>query len=71
MKLQDLSSGEMELLTEALHRLRDVKVEAHASVVKAPGHERFTLADFGVPKIDTLLAKLDTALDADDFPIAA
>lgn len=71
MKLQDLSSSELEMLVEALHRLREVKVEAHAEVVKAPGHERFTLADFGVPKIDALLAKVDAVLDGDELPLAA
>ena len=71
MKLQDLSSSELELVVEAMHRLREVKVAAHAEVVKTPGYERFTLADFGVPKIDALLAKVDAALDADDLPLAA
>jgi len=61
MKLQEVDSNDLELLAEALHRLRDVKVEAHAEIVRAPGHERFTPADFGVPKIDALLAKIAAA----------
>jgi len=62
MELQELDTNDLALLTEALHRLRQVKVEAHAELVKVPGHESFTPADFGVPKIDALLAKADAVM---------
>lgn len=66
MKLNELNSSDLDLLAEGLQRLREGKVEAHSTVVKVPGHERFTLADFGVPKIDALLAKIDAAQEAVD-----
>ena len=66
MKLQGLDSNDLAILTEALHRLRQVKVEAHAELVKVPGHEGFTQTDFGVPKIDALLAKVDAAYEKDE-----
>jgi len=65
MDLQELDTHDLALLTEALHRLRQVKVEAHAELVKVPGHESFTLADFGVPEIDALLAKVESAYEQD------
>ena len=66
MKLKELDSNDLELLADGLLRLREVKVEAHSTVVKAPGHECFTLADFGVPKIDNFLAKIESALEESD-----
>jgi hypothetical protein len=64
MKLQELNDSELDLLVEGLQRLREVKVEAHATVVKkSPGHERFTRADFGVPQIDALMAKIESFQD--------
>jgi hypothetical protein len=64
MKPQELDSNDLELLMEGLQRLCEVKVEAHAVVVKAPGHEGFTLAHFGVRKIDALLAKIEAAYES-------
>jgi len=55
------NESEFNLLCEALHRLRETKVEAHAALIGLPGHERFTQRDFGIPDIDTLLEKLDAA----------
>lgn len=66
MKLQELDSNDLELLSDGLLRLRDLKVEAHSTVVKAPGHERIRLADFGVPKIDALLLKIEQAAELAD-----
>ena len=71
MKLQELDSNDLELMAEALHRLREVKVAAHTAVVASPGHAHFTLADFGVPKIDAVLAKIDAALELVDTEATA
>ena len=61
MNMKDLDSAEIELLAEGLHRLREIKVQAHTEIVAVPGHERFTPQDFGIPQIDALLEKLDVA----------
>lgn len=57
--VKELSEAEMGLITEGLVRLREIKVQAHAEIVNVPGHERFAPADFGIPMIDALLAKIE------------
>lgn len=69
MILQDLTEAEFSLLSEALHRLRAIKVDAHAEVSMVRGHGGLTLQDFGVPAIDALLEKLDIAV-ADQQPVS-
>jgi hypothetical protein len=64
MTFQNLTEAEIGLLAEGLHRLREIKGNAHAEIVKMPGHERFTPRDFGIPAIDALLEKLDVAMMA-------
>lgn len=61
MAFEGLDTGEVALLAEGLHRLREIKVQAHEEIVKVPGHDRFTPCDFGIPMIDSLLEKLDVA----------
>lgn len=55
-----LGAGNAELVYEALHRLREVKVEA-LRIVSAEGQgltgHRFAPRDFGIPQIDRLLAR--------------
>jgi hypothetical protein len=63
MTAQDFDSNELQLLAEGLHRLREVKMDAHEAIVKVPGHECFTPADFGVPTIDATLAKITAAYE--------
>lgn len=55
-----LGDNEAQLVYEALHRLREIKVEA-LSVVQAegirPNGSGFEPWDFGIPQIDRLLAR--------------
>jgi hypothetical protein len=62
MAFEGLDTGEVALLAEGLHRLREIKVQALEEIVKVLGHESsFTPRDFGIPMIDALLEKLDVA----------
>ena len=61
MAFERLDTGEVALLAEGLHRLREIKVQAHEEIVNVPRHERFTPRDFGIPMSDSLLEKLGVA----------
>jgi hypothetical protein len=60
MKFTD---GELELLIEALGRLRVDKVEALA--VSKENNMPFGERDFGIPLIDDLLARVETVYNAE------
>ena len=55
----ELSDDDMELLIEALGRLRVNKCDALATATAAA--LGFTARDFGIPKIDALTARIETA----------
>ena len=55
-ELQTITSSEENILTEALHRLRTVKMDALKAFKGTPYEQAFTLKDFGIPDIDRLLA---------------
>ena len=62
MVTMNLTDDELEFLIDALARLRDVKQEAiEASKALALP---FTAAEFGIPKIDALSARLSVAYNA-------
>ena len=63
MPIPTLTSGELELLNEALFRLRETKVNAHREILTVPGHESFKAEDFGIPQIDALIKKVDAMHD--------
>lgn len=52
----ELAHAEIEMLVGTLDTVRADKRAAYAAAVKL--HPRFTLADFGVPQITALIAKL-------------
>ena len=61
MAFEGLDTGEVALLAEGLHRLRESKAQPHEEIVKVPEHDRFTPCDFGISMIDSLSKKLDVA----------
>lgn len=58
MHNMDFSDAELELFIDALGRLREVKVEALDTAKE--NQFPFTAADFGIPQIDALLARVET-----------
>jgi hypothetical protein len=57
----ELSDDDMELLIEALGRLRVDKCDALAT--STAGALGFTAQDFGIPKIDALTTRIETAYE--------
>lgn len=69
--LEQLNDNEYELMVEALFTLRERKVAALQEAGKHEATRSFTARDFGVPKIDALLARLDAKPPQDQLVIVA
>ena len=68
-KLNDaLDPEEYELAVEAVMRLREIKVQAWRQAQQLPATQSFSRADFGIERIDALLAKLDVTIKEDTVP---
>ena len=63
MATMELSDDDMELLIEALGRLREDKRGAFEASQRHP-QLNFTERDFGIPKIDALTARIETLYNA-------
>ncbi len=66
MATTPFTSGELELLTEALHRLLETKEDAHAAGRQVPGLQVLTPADFAIPQLIALAEKVDALHDLVD-----
>ena len=66
MATTSFTSSELELLTEALHRFRETKEEAHAASQQVHGLQALSPADFAIPQLIALAEKVDALHDLVD-----
>lgn len=57
----ELNEDEIEILSELLYQAREGKLEAYKTALKLMLATPFTPRDFGIPTIDGLIERLESA----------